>query len=427
VPDVRPFVGLLYDPAVAGPFEALTAPPYDVISPTDQDRYYRASPYNAVRLILGKDEPGDDGSKNKYTRAALYLRSWRSLGVLAPPTEPSLYPYEFRFHLGGRERTVRGVIAEVGVEEWGGSIIPHERTMSGPIEDRLTLLRAVLSNLSPVYAVAKGPVPKLGAFLDEVMQESSQCEVTDDSGTRHRLWVASGREGSSATAALARHSLMIADGHHRYSVAQAYRREMGARFGPGPWDATMMLIVDAATEEPPVLPIHRLVRQAQGSDAARHTIEGLQSAASPQPPASLQPAASVQPTDQHLTGGHAVRDMAEVLATVRDEDVTIGVVRRENGTLTHRILTLSGAPPTVCELHGQILDRLPAADLRFVPDSVAAERAVESGQVEVAFILPPTRVDRVWNVVRSGRKLPQKSTYFWPKPRTGMVIRPLDS
>ena len=119
--------------------------------------------------------------------------------------------------------------------------------------------------------------------------------------------------------------------------------------------------------------------------------------------------------------------MAEVLATVRDEDLTVGVVQREKGTLTHRILTLGGAPPTVCELHSRLLDVLPAADLRFVPDSVAAERAVQSGWARSASILPPTRVDRVWDVVGAGRKLPQKSTYFWPKPRTGMVIRPMDS
>jgi uncharacterized protein (DUF1015 family) len=397
VPDVRPFAGLLYDPAVAGPFEALTAPPYDVISPTDQDRYYRASPYNAVRLILGKDEPGDDGSTNKYTRAASYLRSWRSLGVLAPSPEPSLYPYEFRFHLGGVERTVRGMVAEVTVEEWGGSIIPHERTMPGPLEDRLTLLRTVVSNLSPVYAVAKGPVPELTGFLDEAMSEPPHSEITDEAGTRHRLWVSGGDRGSAATSALAGEGLMIADGHHRYSVALAYGKEMRARLGPGPWDSMMMLIVDAGTEDPPVLPIHRLVGQADGLDAIFHQARG-----------------------------HAVRDMAEILATVRDEDVTIGIVRKESGALAHRILALGGSPPAVCEVHTQILDRLPADELRFVPDSVAAERAVETAQADAAFILPPTRVDRVWDVVRSGQKLPQKSTYFWPKPRTGMVIRPLD-
>jgi uncharacterized protein (DUF1015 family) len=397
VPDVRPFVGLLYDPAVAGPFEALTAPPYDVISPTDQDRYYRTSPFNAVRLILGKDEPGDDGSANKYTRAASYLRSWRDRGVLAPPAEPSLYPYEFRFHLGGVERTVRGVVAEVGIEEWGGSIIPHERTMTGPLEDRLTLLRTVVSNLSPVYVVAKGPVPELAGFLDVAMRDPPHSEITDEAGTRHRLWVTGGDRGSAAAGALSAQTLMIADGHHRYSVALAYRKEMRAQLGAGPWDSMMMLIVDAATEDPPVLPIHRLVGRAEDVDPILHS-----------------------------AGGHAVRDMAEILATVKDEDITIGIVRRERGALAHRVLTLTGAPPTVCVLHARVLDRLPPNELRFVPDSVAAERAVESRQADAAFILPPTRVDRVWEVVRSGRKLPPKSTYFWPKPRTGMVIRPLD-
>jgi uncharacterized protein (DUF1015 family) len=406
VPDVRPFVGLLYEPRVAGPFETLTAPPYDVISPTDQDRYYRASPYNAVRLILGRDEPDDDASENKYTRAASYLRSWRSLGVLAPTAEPSLYPYEFRFHLGGGQRTVRGVIAEVIVEEWGGSIIPHERTMPGPIQDRLTLLRAVVSNLSPVYAVAKGPIPELSAFLDRTMEKPPHLETTDDAGTRHRLWVTSGTERSAAgaAAALSAQRLMIADGHHRYTVAMAYRDEMRGRSGPGPWDAMMMLVVDAGTEDPPVLPIHRLVRGTVGPD------DGMPGTASVRP-----------------IKGEAVRDLAEVLATVSDEDLTVGVVQREAGHLIHRILALDGVPPAVCELHNQLLDELPARDLRFVPDSVAAERAVESGRAEAAYVLPPTRVDRVWGVVGAGRKLPPKSTYFWPKPRTGMVIRPLDS
>ncbi len=391
VPDVRPFTGLLYDEG-AGPLEVLTAPPYDVISPMDQDRLYAASPYNIVRLILGKEEPGDDASVNKYTRGGSALRSWRDRGVLKPTPQPSLFPYELSFHFGGVSRRIRGLIAEVGLEPWGGSIVPHERTMPGPIEDRLALIREVRANLSPVYSVFPDASSEVTEFLDAAMRGPPDREVMDDAGTRHRLWVTTDDIGRAVEAIWSK-TLMIADGHHRYTVALAHREEMRERHGPGPWDSTMMFVVDAGSEDPPVLPIHRLVADGIPRDGQ---------------------------------DGELVRDMAEVLATLRDEDLTVGVVEMERGQLVHRVERLPGAPPTVCSLHEHVLDRVPDDKIRFVPDSVAAEQAVLAGRATIAYLLPPTRVDRVWSVVRSQARLPQKSTYFWPKPRTGMVIRPLD-
>jgi uncharacterized protein (DUF1015 family) len=392
VPIVRPFTGLLYDTDASGPLHAVTAPPYDVITPVDQDRYYRSSPYNIVRVILGEAEEGDDGTHNKYTRAGSYLRSWRERRVLISTDEPSLYPYELTFRFGGEPHRVRGVIAEVQLEPWGGSIIPHERTFPGPIEDRLTLIRAVRANLSPVYGLFAGPSPTLAAFMDLAMAGRPDREVTDEQGTRHRLWVTT--EGAHLLAeALCADRILIADGHHRYTVALAFREEMRARFGPGPWDAMMMLIVDAATEDPPVLPIHRVL---------------LRGAPMEEPPAER------------------VRDMAEILVSLRDDDLTYGTVRMEDGEPVHGVARLMGTPPTVCALHDQVLDRIRDAELRFVPDSVQAERAVIAGRGSATYLLPPTRVQRVWEVVADNRRLPQKSTYFWPKPRTGMVIRPFD-
>jgi uncharacterized protein (DUF1015 family) len=392
VPTVRPFTGLLYDPLRSGPLETVTAPPYDLITPVDQDRYYRSSPYNIVRVILGKDRKGDDDTKNKYTRAASHLRSWRDERVLVPTREPSLYPYELTFRFGGEPHRVRGVIAQVQLEPWGGSIIPHERTFPGPIEDRLALLRVVRTNLSPVYGLFAGPAPELSAFLQEVMAGEPDREVTDEQGTHHRLWVTS--EGESVLQeALRGDRILIADGHHRYTVALAFREEMRAMYGPGPWDAMMMLIIDAGTEDPPVLPIHRVM-------LAGSPVE--------EPPADR------------------VRDMAEILAGLRDDDLTYGTVRMEDGEPIHGVARLRGSPPTVCALHDQVLDRIRDAELRFVPDSVQAERAVVAGRGSAAYLLPPTRVQRVWEVVADNRRLPQKSTYFWPKPRTGMILRPFD-
>jgi uncharacterized protein (DUF1015 family) len=401
MPRVRPFTGLLYDPA-AGSLDSVTAPPYDVISPMDRDRLYAASDYNVVRLILGRDEPGDDGSANKYTRAAASLRAWRGQGILRPTPEPCGYPYELTFHWAGRQQRVRGLIAEVDLEPWGGSIVPHERTMPGPMEDRLSLIRACRANLSAVYVVSPDPVPGLSGFLDDATAGAPGRETSDEAGTTHRVWAHP--LPASVQASLAGGQVMIADGHHRYTVALAYRQEMRDRHGPGPWDAMMMFIVDAGTEDPPVLPIHRTIAPDPST--------------SPTPP----------PPEPPAPGRDAirVRDLAEILATVHDDDMTVGVVSRDDGEIVHRIATLSGTPPAVFALHERVLDHLDPSRLAFVPDAAAAERAVATGEAVAAYLLPPTRVDRVWSVVRSQRRLPQKSTYFWPKPRTGMVMRPMD-
>jgi uncharacterized protein (DUF1015 family) len=390
----RPFVGLLYDPSVSGPVGGLTSPPYDVISPADHRRFYRISRHNIVRLILARNEPGDEGSGARYLRAGALLRAWREEGVLRATPRPSVYPYEFRFHFGGDHRTVRGLILEVDVEPWGGSIVPHERTLPGPIEDRLGVLRAVQANLSPVYALLVRPdgPTALTAFLDQATSAEPRLELIDEEGTRHRLWVTEGLP-DGVVAAIARHQLMIADGHHRYTVAVSHREQMRALHGPGPWDGIMMLVVDAAAEDPPVLPIHRLLLTG--------------------PPPARQ--------------GERVRDLAEILATLRDDDLTVGLLERApSGELIHRVAALRGSPPTVCALHEQVLDRAEAAQLRFVAHAAAAEESVASEKAVAAYLLPATRVERVWDVIRSGDKLPQKSTYFWPKPRTGLVIRPFD-
>ncbi|HEX2068825.1 MAG TPA: DUF1015 domain-containing protein, partial [Actinomycetota bacterium] len=249
MPEVRPFVGLLFDPAVAGPLDDLTAPPYDLISPEDQSRLHRASPYNVVRLDLGQDEADESASEDKYTKAASYLSDWRSQGVLAPTPEPCIYPYELRFQLEGRERRIRGVIAEVSLDSSTRSIIPHERTMPGPVRDRLRLLREVQANLSPIYTVFAEPAPNLSEALAEAMNEPRWGEVTDESGTTHTLW-ATAEHADAIAEAVKDKILMIADGHHRYTVALAYQDEMHDRRGPGPWDSMMMLIVDAGSEDP---------------------------------------------------------------------------------------------------------------------------------------------------------------------------------
>jgi uncharacterized protein (DUF1015 family) len=393
MPRVSPFTGLVFDPSRAGPIESVTAPPYDSISAEHERRLHSASPHNVVRLILGRDEAGDDDSRNKYTRASDLLRQWRAEGALVSTDAPSWFLYEMRFAFQGRERRIRGLICEVEIEPLGGSIVPHEDTLPGPIEDRLSLLRAVRANLSAVYALFRGPQPELAALFDQTVVGLSERSVVDDEGVDHRMWIVPApveEEGPWATVPrwLRDEQLLIADGHHRYSVAQVYRDEMRRRRGPGPWDRMMMLLVDAAVEDPPVLPIHRVV--LSGSVIVR---------------------------------GRPVRDLVEVMAALDDDRLVYGSAAREDGRLIHRVGSLQGSPPVVVALHADVLG---SASLRFVPDAAAAEEAVRMEGAPAAFFLPPTRVERIREVIERGDRLPQKSTYFWPKPRTGMVIRPLE-
>jgi uncharacterized protein (DUF1015 family) len=381
---VSPFVGLLFDRRV-GPLSEVTAPPYDVVSDAERRRYLRASPYNVIRLDLG--EPDEERAEDKYRRAADELRAWVDQGVLAATEGPAYFAYEMRFSFRGVARRIRGLICAVELEAWGGSIVPHERTMAGPVLDRLEQLRASRANLSCIHAVFRGPCEPLAAFLEEAAATDADAHATDEAGVEHRLWVRS--PVPHVAGWLSDESLMIADGHHRYTTALRYRDEMRASHGPGPWDRVMMFVADAAVEEPPVLPFHR-----------------------------IQLAGPV-PGD-----GERVRDLEEVLETVNDAKTLVGVVTAPEGVVTHRILDLGRAPPAVCALHEQVLARLDDR-LRFTPDAFEAEAAVRSGEAVAAYLLPATDAATIRAVVDRGGRLPQKSTFFWPKPRTGFVIRPL--
>lgn len=378
VPRIAPFVGLRYDVAVAGPLADLVAPPYDMVGDAALAVLVSRSPHNVARLERGSS----GGTDTEYRAAAEALAAWRRDGILEAAPE-GLVAYEMRFRLGGRGRRVRGVIGAVDLEPWGGAVIPHEHVMAGPLEDRLRLLRVVRANLSPVHGILPGPSPVLAETLAQICTGAPAEEVVDGE-VEHRAWWF--RPESALLAEIARQRCMIADGHHRYTTALAYRDEMRSAHGVGPWDAILMLLVDAS-EEPPVLPFHRL------SDRP-----------SPEP------------------GGSAVADLDALLLQVDDEALRVGLVTLEDG-LTYRVVTLEGHPPAVAALERLLPDD--EAAVSFTQDAREAERIVAAGDAAAAWILPATSATRIRSVVDADERLPRKSTFFWPKPLTGFVIRPL--
>lgn len=380
---ISPFPGLIFDLPRVGTPEQLTSPPYDVISDEQQQRYRALSPHNVVHLEFNDKETNHGSRSELYERSASLLRQWREGSVLLED-EPSYYPYRMDFQLGGTARSIRGLICAVEIEPWGGSIIPHERTLPHTVDDRLGLLRAVQANLSPVYSVFAGPVPQLGELFEELDQPIISLE--DHESVTHRLWRSRDERIASW---LADQDLLIADGHHRYTTALTFRDEMRELHGPGPWDQIMMLIVDSATEEPPVLPIHRIVSGAS----------------LPEPSTNAA-------------------DLGTLLASLSDDTPTVGITHGSGESASLGPLQLEGGPPAVVALHESILDGSDAT-LTFVADPEEALRAVTSEQADAAVFLPATTTARIREVIDRGERMPQKSTFFWPKPRTGMVMRSL--
>lgn len=395
----------MFDADVAGPLERVTTPPYDIISDAGRLEYLRASPFNVVRVDLaeGSNDPADPD--NRYAHAAHLLRAWEQRGVLRRAQEPSFYAYEMTapgaWVDGPEERVparsaptfaVRGLICAMALEDWGGSIVPHEHVMDGPVQDRLALLRATTTHLSPVYVTIDGPQPTLDTVLHDAARGPAPLEMLDERGVRHRAWPLPAE--ASALSGLADERALIADGHHRYTTALRYRDERRRQDGAGAWDSVLTLVVDARAQHLPVMPFHRV--QVSGDP----------------PPAE----------------GDVVAGLDAALAAISDDAVSVATIRRgSDGAVTYRIVELRGEPPTVRALHLELLDdRAPEGSLRFVPDASEADALVARGDAVAAYLLPPTTPDRIRGVVERGERLPQKSTFFWPKPRTGMVMMPLD-
>jgi uncharacterized protein (DUF1015 family) len=390
MPRVFPFEGLTYDEGVAGPLDRLTTPPYDVISGDRRGAALSASPFNIVHVDLAEGSSDSAVPGNRYERAATTLSEWRSEGVLTRAPQERFYAYEVAFELHDEPRRLRGIVCAMELEPWGGSVLPHEEVMAGPVQDRLSLLRATATHLSAVYGTVTGPCPRLADLLDAVCAAPAAQRIVDEEGVTHSMWPV---EGQAAVGRwLSEESLLIADGHHRYTTALAYREEMRTVRGAGPWDRIMTLVVDAGSQDVPVLPYHRI--QLAG-----------------EPP----------------KGGEPVEDLHGVLDAVDDDRLRLGTVVMRDETPSYRMHDLAGEPPTVCALHAGSLDHIAPGDhLAFTHDAEDADRAVRRGEALAAYFLPSTTPDRIRKVVERGERLPRKSTFFWPKPRTGMVLMPLD-
>jgi uncharacterized protein (DUF1015 family) len=436
VPDIRPFRALRYDPEQVGSVGAVVAPPYDVIGEELHRALLARHPKNSVRLDLPAGEPREDPD-DRYRRAAKTLTAWRSDGTLRKDPRPSVYVYEQSYTVPGTaiERTQRGFFARLRIEPFGpgSSVLPHERTLSGPKEDRYRLLRATSINTSPVVGLYEDRSGLAAAALAAISRGAPAADVTDDDGVRHALWVVADEgEGSPARVlidAASAGNVYIADGHHRYETAVRYRdeRRSGSSEEDPAFDFLLMLFLDAA-DQLTVLPTHRVVRGLgdEGTAALVARLSDLFTVTTSTREALVARFGAAG----ELAGGEGrfgfmTRGGAWMLEAKRGAfaslDATGGAaVRALDVTLLSQALdALAGIDPAAVAAGGRITYTKSAAE---------AAQLVADGTdgADAAFLLEPTPVASILAVSRDGDVMPQKSTYFYPKALTGLLLNPLE-
>lgn len=430
-----PFRGVLYDPASVGDPAKVVAPPYDVIDAAGQTALHERHPHNVIRLELGKDEAGDGPQRNRYTRAAGLLRDWQQKGILRRDPEPAIYPYQIEYQVPGaageERRVLKGFLSTVELAEFGtGHIYPHENTRSAAKADRMELLAACRANFSPIFSLFSDPAGEVLSMIDKAIKaQRPRIEFRDDAGFRQRLWAVTDKAVLAAlTAALQPKPLFIADGHHRYETALAYRRRrreeagLPANGGLQAYDSVLMLF--SSLEDPglTVLPTHRLMTTPFPSAEAIK--------------ARLAEDFKIEDFPfQPETEAKVRREFIKILRSRGQSQHAFGLALR--GTGAYLLLTLrsvhriaGGSSPReqldVTILHNQVIGPLCAKGdeqaIEYNKDDDDSLDWVRDGKATAALLLNPTKVSEVRAVATAGERMPHKSTYFFPKPLTGLVM-----
>jgi len=421
--EIKAFRALRFDTAVAGKIDELVCPPYDIISEEQRQAYLNENENNIIRLELPRGE-------NPYADAQATLKKWIDAGVLKQDEKDSIYIYEEEFTAYGVKNKFKGCITRVKLEEFSkGIVLPHEETLSKAKKDRFELMKATNCNFSQIYSLYMDEKHTIRNTLDRLSAGKPEIELTDNDGVTHRLWIVTDEaEISAICKEFDDKKLYIADGHHRYETALNYRNYCHEnKIGDGGEDYVMMMLVDMEHEGLVVFPTHRIVRDLESFDAekAEKLCEEY---------FYVEKKLSYETIEKDL---RTLYDMGKkaygfysggngyTLLTFKDSDVL-------EKLLPDMLKPVRELDVTV--LHSLILEKLFGIDkenmanqvnLTYTKDFNEAIASVKNGKANCAFILNPTRVTEIRDVAAAGGKMPQKSTYFYPKLITGLVMNKL--
>jgi len=433
--DVQPLRGIRYNSEVVGNLAQVITPPYDVISEEAQARYYARSPYNIIRLELGLDEPGDTTLNNRYTRAASIYAEWRMVAILRQDPTPRYYLYQQTYTHNGQTYTRSSLLARVRLEPWSARIVlPHEHTMAKPKDDRLKLLRACVTNLSPIMSLYDDPQGTIRRLLSSYGVRA-EVQITDEANEEHLLHpITDEQQIALIQNFFAKRQLFIADGHHRYETALNYREEVRTMHRKlDPEDAANFVLMALTDLDDPgllVLPTHRLLFGLSEDALNKLTNQQL---------------ARYFTIHETGTAGESQETLLERLAQAGASTPSIVLSTSEKTWL----LTLNdggkermkesrhSAPWNALDVavtHRLVLEELlglraedmtAGTHIQYTRDAQQALDAVRKGDAQAALLLNATRVRQICDIAEADDRMPQKSTYFYPKLITGLVMNPV--
>ena len=435
--NVSAFRGIRYDLAQVGSLSDVIAPPYDVIDPNFQEALYKQHPANVIRLILNRQEPGDESGDERYERAAKYLRQWQREGVFFTENESALYVYHQQFDYAGQTFVRRGFMGSLQLEPFcEGQVYPHEETHSAAKADRLKLFNATKCNLSQIFGIYPDESNDVQQLLESAIVGVTPLEATDHLGVLHRLWpVTDVKVIAEVSSAMADLPMYVADGHHRYETGCNYRQQMMEQEQIGPdHPANFVLTMCVSMNDPGmiVLPTHRLLRGVSPVSVDQLT-SSLSGHFELMPgPAGADSAAEVweeiEVEDQQgMIGLFCAADDQWVLARVNEAGITrLQEISSDQSSdwcglgvsILHRLilddlLGLTNLPkPDYVHLVDEVIDGLAAGD-------------EDGAAYGLAALVMPATLDHIRQISQNGERMPAKSTYFYPKLLSGLVINPI--
>ncbi len=430
---VIPFQGYRYNTELCGDLNQTTAPPYDIISDGQRAELYERSPYNIVRIDYGMEQADDTAENNKYTRAGKDLKEWVENQILVQEDAPAFYVYEEVFSIKGEtQKSFKGILSLVQLEEFAkGIVLPHEQTISKAKADRYDLMCATEGNLSPIYSLYVDETGELTTILYDITLRPADITFTTDENVQQNIWLVKDTALlKKITTAFADKQLFIADGHHRYETALAYRdmrREQAPSAADAPYDYVMMMLVAMEDSGLKVFPTHRMIHSSSAFD---------------EPMLIGCLTEDFEVSKIFFTEG----DYADIITSRLANTLTDKLFALYTGEDYYYLLKLKGFESIdrllpdkseayrhldVTILHNLILERYLDIDrenmaqqknLTYTRSAQEAINEVRARHQQCAFLINATKIKEIRQVSLANEKMPQKSTYFWPKLVTGIVI-----
>ena len=434
--DISPFRGVRYNQSLVTDLASVVCPPYDIITPAMQQALYHRSEYNFVRVEYNRGLPQDTATDNRYTRSAATLEQWLAQSILKTDDTPAIYLHDHYFTCQGKPYRRRGIIVRVRLEEWDRRVVrPHEGTMAEPRGDRLSLLWALQANTSPILAMYEDPAQSLSSLLATLERSQPIIQFSTTDGEKHEVRaIAETGTIDQICRRLKNQPIYIADGHHRYESALAYRHERSARLatvsGDEGFNFVMMTLVDFADPGLVILPPHRLVR-----GVSRAVLDGLLS--------RLQPFFEIKELSLGAAGAWERVDEFLGAETDRVRLVLFGLT----GTYLFllKLRSFTATDPMMPHFHSELYRRLDVsivdhvilegmlglrydegeASLAYSYDRREAVSKVREEEYQLALLLGPVRAEVIQAVADAGVRMPRKSTYFYPKLPSGLILHRL--